>query len=885
MADRIFRLLLRLLPEEFRAAYAQDMAATFRAERREGASAVVVMRTMADVLRRAPGIHLDILRRDLRLAIRTLTARPVALVAAVLTLTIGLGANVAMYAVVRTVLLAPLPYQDADRLVAVRESMAGGADSGTMGYLTFTDIKTRATSFANLIAASQGIATLAGGGQDAERVNTMRVSREYFDMIGAVPALGRTFTEAEDKPGAARRVVILSDSLWRRRFHADPSVIDRTVELSGIPFKVVGVLPATYQDLVAARLYQGAEIWTPLGYDPAAVFACRTCRHLRVFGRLAPGVTTAQATVELNRLFDAFERDSPKEYHQAGGEVLRLADLFLGPVRPVLLALWAGVAALLLVACGNVAHLLMLRASERSEEIAVRTALGVSRTRLVRQFLTESILLAVAGGAAGMAAAWAAVRVVAAEGPDQIPRLADVAMTLDVVLVGIALALASGVIFGLLPLRQVLRHAAGGLRRSGVRATDTAAAWRSRSALIAVNVAIAVLLLVGSGLLVRSLSGLLAVAPGIDASGVLTFNIFASGERFRPGQAATLSDDEQTRLQIAAGVQYYDEVLSTIRALPGVTDAAASTLLPLGGGLDQYGFHVHGRPTTFTRESEAPSADRYVVTPGYFRALKIRLLRGRLLEESDRQGGELVAVINETAAREVFAGEDPLGQRVSLGPANAPQRTIVGIVNDVRQGGLDAEVFPQAYVPHAQWAWAETGLAVVVRTTGDPAALGRSVREVVRRVDAMQPMTNIRPYRDVVAASVGTRRFAATLLTVFAATTIVMAMVGLYGSLGVMVAQRRRELGVRLALGATAFRVRQLVLANGLRPVAIGLVAGAVLAAFSVGALESMLYRIKPLDGVTFLGAAAALAACAVVACLIPASRAARIDPATTLRD
>jgi putative ABC transport system permease protein len=884
MADRLFRLVLRLLPEEFRAAYARDMAATFRAEAASGPTGAR-WRTMADVVRRAPGIHADILRRDLRLAIRTLTARPLALIAALVTLTIGIGANVAMYAVIHAVLLAPLPYRDASRLMAVRETGVGGADSGTMGYLTFTDIKTRATSFADLVAASQSITTLAGGGRDAERVNVMRASRTYFDMIGAAPALGRTFTEAEDKPGAARRVMILSDSLWRRRFNADPSVIDRIVELSGIPFKVIGVLPATYQDLVASRLYQGAEIWTPLGYDPAAVFACRTCRHLRVFGRLAPGVTAEQATTEANRLFDAFERETPKDYNQAGADVRPLADLFLGPVRPVLLTLWAGVAALLLVACGNVAHLLMLRASERSEEIAVRTALGVSRTRLVRQFLTESILLAVAGGTAGMAVAWAAVRLVAAEGPDQIPRLAQAAMTVDVVLVGVALTLASGVIFGLLPLRQVLRHAAGGLQRPGVRATDTATAWRSRAALITANVAIAVLLLVGSGLLVRSLGGLLAVAPGVDASGVLTFNIFASGERFRPGQAANLPDDEQNRLQIAAAVQYYDEVLAKIRALPGVTEAAATTQLPLGGDMDQYGFHVHGRATAGTRESEAPSADRFVVTPGYFSALRIRLVRGRLLEDRDRQGAESVAVINETAAREVFRGEDPLGKRVSLGPADAPQRLIVGIVNDVRHGGLDAEVFPQVYVPHGQWAWAETGLAVVVRTTGDPAALGRPIRDLIRGVDAMQPITNMRPYTEVVAASIGTRRFAATLLTVFAATTIVMAMVGLYGSLGVMVSQRRRELGVRLALGATAARVRRLVLVNGLRPVAAGLFAGALLAAVSVGALESMLYGVRPLDAVTFLGAAAALAACAVLACLIPAARAARIDPATTLRN
>jgi putative ABC transport system permease protein len=888
MGDRLFRLLLRLLPEEFRAAYAREMETTFRDQRREVAGARpggLWLRTTADVLRRAPAVHADILRRDTRLAIRTLTARPLALMAALVTLTIGIGANVAMFAVVHAVLFAPLPYRHGDRLVAVRETGVGGSDSGTMGYLTFTDLRTRATSFAYLVAASQSIATLAGGGRDAERVNVMRVSREYFDMVGVAPALGRLFTEAEDKPGAARRVMILGDALWRRRFNADPSIIDRVVDMSGIPFKVVGVLPGHYEDVVADRMYLGAEIWTPLGYDPAAVFACRTCRHLRVFGRLAPGVTAERAAGEANQLIDAVERENPKDYNQAGAAVTPLAEVFLGPVRPVLLALWAGVGVLLLVACGNVAHLLLLRASERSEEIAVRTALGVSRRRLVRQFLTESVLLALAGGAAGLTAAWVAVRLVAAEGPDQIPRLASAALNGNVVLVGVAVTLASGVIFGLLPIRQVLRHAAGGLRRSGVRATDTAAAWRSRAGLITANVALAVLLLVGSGLLVRSLGGLLAVEPGVDTSGVLTFNVFASGERFRPGAAANLPDDVQNRLQIDAAVQFYEEVLSKVRALPGVTDAAAVTTLPLGGGLDQYGFHVQGRATPTTRESQAPNADRFVVTPGYFSALRIRLVRGRLLDERDRQSGENVAVINETAVREIFPGEDPLGRRVSLGPADAPPRTIVGIVNDVRHGGLDAPVFPQVYVPHAQWAWAETAMVVVVRTPHDPAALARPVRDVIRSVDPIQPVTGMRPYAAVVAASIGTRRFAATLLTVFAATTIIMAMVGLYGSLGVMVSQRRRELGVRLALGASAAGVRGLVLRHGLRPVAVGLVAGSVLAAASTSALETMLYRVQPLDPATFVVAALALTACSGLACLIPAVRAARIDPAVTLRE
>jgi len=876
MPDRFFRLLLRLLPEEFRAAYARDMEATFRVERREaagGAAAGLWLRTIADVLRRAPAIHFDILRRDTRLALRTLTARPLALTAALLTLTIGIGANVAMYAVIDAVLLARLPYRDAAALVFVQETVAG-ANPGNTGYLTFADLRDRARSFSHLVAGAQSIATLTGGGRDAERVNAMRVSRAYFEMIGVPPALGRAFSEAEDRPGPARRVVILSDGLWRRRFDADPSVIDRVIDLSGTPFRVVGIMPRGFDDLVAARLYEGAEIWTPLGYDPAAVFACRTCRHLRVFGRLAPGVTALGAKAEIAQLFGALERETPQDYRQAGAEVTPLGEVFLGPVRPVLLALWAGVTALLLVACGNVAHLLLLRASERSQEIAVRAALGVTRVRLVRQFLTESVLLASVGGAAGIGVAWAAVRVVAVEGPAQIPRLADAAVGAEVIGMGIVLTLVSGIVFGLLPLRQVLRHASTTLTRSGSRGTDSAEAWRSRATLITANVAIAVLLLVGSGLLVRSLTGLLAVSPGVDPSGVLTLNVWASGQRFRAGEAVD---------QIAVAVQFYDDVLSRARALPGVTDAAAVTTLPLGGGYDQYGIHVQGRTPDPSRPG--PSADRYVVTPGYFGAVRTPLVRGRLLDERDRQTAEAVVVINETAARQLFAGEEPIGQRVGLGPPDAPPRTIVGIVRDVRHHGLDVAVGYQVYVPQAQWAWAETSMTVVVRTTGDPAALAAPMRDIVRRLDAAQPLTDVRPYTEVVADTVGTRRFAAMLLTVFAVTTVVMAMVGLYGSLGVMVSQRRREISVRLALGATASRIRRLVLSQGFRPVALGLIAGVVLAAVTVGALDSMLYGVDALDIPTFLAAGLALVLCALAACLVPAARAARIDPATTLRE
>ncbi len=877
MANRLFRALLRLLPEEFRSAYAREMEATFQAERREAreprASARLWLSTTADVLRRAPAIHFDILRRDARLAIRTLTARPLALTAAIVTLAIGIGANIAMYAVVHTVLIRPLPYRDADRLVTVQESEAGGTP-GNMGYLTFVDVRARSRAFTDLVAASQSAATLAGGGRDAERVSAMRVSRAYFDMLGVTPALGRTFLEAEDRPAAARRVVILSDSLWRRRFDADPSVIDRVIDISGVPFRIVGVLPPGFKDLVAARMYNGAEVWFPLGYDPAASFACRTCRHLRVFGRLAPGVTAERATTELSQVFAALERETPAEYRQAGAQVTLLPDLFLGPVRPVLLALWAGVMALLLVACANVSHLLLLRVGERAQEVAVRTALGVTRARLVRQFLTEALLLAFVGGTCGLGAAWFAIELVAAEGPAQIPRLADAALGGPALWAALVLVVVSGLSFGLFPLREVIRHTRTGLSRSGARLTESAAGWRSRAALVAGNVALAVVLLVGSGLLVRSLGGLLGVAPGLDPSHVLTLNLFALGERFRAGE---------TPDQIAAAVRFYDDVFTRIRVLPGVTHAAAVTTLPMSGLNDGYSIHVQGRPPD--PSGAVPYADRFVVTPEYFGALTIPLVRGRLLDERDRQGAESVAVINETAARALFAGEDPMGRRVALGPADAPPRTIVGIVGDVRHGGLDAPVGLQVYVPHAQWAWAETFLTVVVRATGDASALAKPVRDLVRALDPMQPVTNIAPYTDVLAAGIGTRRFAAMLLTVFAVTTVVMAMVGVYGSVGVVVAQRRREIGVRLALGATLGRIRALIVRQGLRPVLAGLAAGVVVAALSVRALDSMLYGVSALDAPTFLGALAGLGACALVACLIPAARAARIDPAATLRD
>ena len=698
--------------------------------------------TMADVLRAAPGQHLDILWRDLRFATRSMLGRPAHTLTAVITLAIGIGANVAMFAVVDGVLLAPLDYRDADRLVAVAETKQG-QDPVNMGYLSFVDLKSQARSVTHLVAATQSTATFSGGGQDAERVNAMRVSRDYFDLVGVQPRLGRAFTAAEDMPGAARRVVILSDGLWRRRFAADPGVIGRPVVISDIPHVIVGVMPAGFDDIVASRFYKDAGLWFPLGYDPAASFACRTCRHLRVLGRLAPGATPEAAEAELTQLFARMAAAEPAAYTNPGARVTRLHEVFLGPVRPALLLLWGGVAVLLLVACANVASLLLLRASERSTEVAVRAALGVTPARLVRQLLTESVLMSAAGALLGLLPAWAVVRLIASAGPRELPRLAGLSLDARAVTVAVLLAMASGLLFGLAPLRQLTRRAAGDELRGAGRRTGGVGMWRARAVLVAGNVAMATVLLAGSGVLVRSVTRLLSVEPGVNPQGVLTMRLWAGGERFNQGD---------TPQQVASAVAFYDDVLSRVRALPGVVSASSVTTLPLGGDIDSFGFHVAGRLTA--NPADAPSADRFVVTSDYFATMGIPLVRGRLIDARDGPQAERVALINRTAADTMFAGEDPIGRQVMIGPATAPPRTIVGIVGDVRHRGLDLPVEPQVYVPQAQWVWAETLMTLVVRTTGDPLVLAGAVRGVIRDVDPAQPVTDVQSYADVVAAHV-----------------------------------------------------------------------------------------------------------------------------------
>lgn len=877
MQDRLYRALLRLLPRDVRDAYARDMELTFRAERNEarGSSARMVglwLRTIGGIIRSAPGHHWDLFQRDVRIAWRMLASRPIHLLTAAGTLALGIGAAIAMFAIIDAVLLRPLPYADAHQLITIQETSRGGAPGNT-GYLTFTDLKERARTVQHMSAATQSIGTLTGGGRDAERVPIMRASASYFEMIGARPAMGRMFTDAEDKPGPARRVTILSDALWRRRFDADPAILNRVVDISGTPFTVVGVMPAGFNDIVSNRLYQQAEMWTPLGYDPAASFACRTCRHLRVFARLEPQATAADAARELSGIIAASAAAHPTSYSEPAVVTTTLEDFFLGPVRPVLRILAVGVALLLLVACGNVANLLLIRATERSGEMAIRTALGVTRSRLLRQLLTESWLLATIGVAVGLPIAYWAIRIVVANAPPQFPRLSEASIDLRTALIAAALSVGTAILFGLVPALHLGRQRPAASLRDGSRRTAGAGTWRTRAWLVAGNMTIAAVLVMTGGLVARSLMGLLAVDTGLRTDDVVTARIALSGERYSTGDNAQ---------QITRAVAFYDDVLGRIRALPGVTHAAGVTTLPLSGNLDSYGLHVAGRE--LANPESAPSAHRFVVTPGFFETLGIRAVQGRLLNESDQQSAPLVAVVNETLAREMFPDGDAVGRQIRLGPAAAAARTIVGVARDIKHLGLDVPGGYQAYVPQSQWAWAETLLTLVIRTDGTPAATGAAIRDIVRQIDPAQPVTNVRAYSEIVGDLTSARRLAAALLVGFAAAATLLAAIGLYGALGVVVGQRTQEIGVRLALGADARRIAGVLLAQGLRPAIAGLAAGLGIVALAGGVLRSLLFEIDPLDPLTLAAAAGVLVLCAVAASAIPAWRATRVDPVSALR-
>jgi len=810
----------------------------------------------------ASSTHLVVdLWRDVRYGLRLLHRSPGFTAVAVMTLALGIGANAAIFSVVNAVLLRPLPFADPARLVDVGEPGPDGR-AGNVGFTTVVDWRERTHAFDEIAIIRSWYPTLIANGQP-ERIPAMRVSANFLRTLGVAPALGRDFAAADDTP-AGWRVLILSDGLWRRRFNADPAVIGRVVTMNDQPYTVGGVMPPSFAPIISEHFYEPAQMWALLGYDRSQPFACRSCQHLKAIARLEPGTAIDAALVDVNGVHAALRREHPADYGAATAiAVTPLADELAGNVRAPLFALMGAVAIVLLIAAANVASLLLARVADRERDLALRTALGASRGRIVRQLLVESSLIAWLGGLAGIALAAAVVPLVADLSPVPIARLATARVDVAVVIFALAVSFGTTVVFGLAPalrasrvdLRTTLRAEA---RHSAANPTSVA-----RRLLIAANVALAVVLLAGAGLMIKSVGRLLGVDPGFDPDHVLTMQISMVGKAYAKNEAV-----------VAKG----DEMLAALRRLPGVESVALAGQIPLAGNVDRWGLHVEGRPVT----PDDPSVERYSVTPTYFAVMRIPLRRGRLITDADRASTEPVMVIGDRTARTVWPNGDPIGQHVRIGGSDGPMYTIVGIVGDVRHVALAAPPTLQMYTAQAQLT--DSFLTVVMRSASDFGLLAPAARQAIWSAASDVPVYRVDAMRTLVARSVGARRFVAILLELFGAVALVMTAVGVYGVISYSVAERTREIGIRSALGASRADIVRLVLANGLALVFAGLATGIVLAVATTRFLDNSLYGVSATDPATLAAVASVLFTVAAAAHLVPIARAMRVDPAIALR-
>ena len=798
---------------------------------------------------------------DFRYAARVLARSKGFAFTAIVTLGLAIGANTTIFSVLHAVLLRPLPYAEPERLAYVGDSNGTGAPSNT-GYATFLDWKAQNHSFEDMAVIRPWTPTLALNG-DPERIAALRVSANFFRLLGTRPALGRDFAAADDTPSTSQ-VVVISDGLWHRRFNADPGVIGRVLRMNDKDFQVIGVMPASFEPLISEHFYQRAEMWAALGYDMSLTYACRSCQHLKVLARLRPGTTAAAAAAEMTRVLAALRDRFPTDYPRASVVAVRpLTDELSGDIRSALTALMGAVGFVLLIACANVANLLLARMARREHDLVLRAALGASRTRMVRQLLAESALLAFAGSLTGLALSAVAVPMLTHAAPVSLSRLSSAQLNPPVVAFGLGLSLLTTLAFGMLPAMRASRVELSGAIAGDGRRTATAPTSAARRLLVAVDIALAVVLLAAAGLMIRSVGQLIGINPGFDPDGVLTMQISMAGQRFtEPGAVVRATDD----------------IVARIQALPGVTGAAVAGQIPLGGNGDSWSLHVVGRPAG----ADDPSAERYAVTPQYFAVMRIPLIRGRLIAASDRPDTERVIVIGQRTAERVWPDADPIGAHVRTGGYDGPVYTVIGIVGDVRHSELAAPPTMQWYGAQSQFA--DSVLTVVVRTAGDPASLTADVRRAITSVAPDVPVDHVATLRDLVDRSVGPRRFVMLLLELFAAMALLMTAIGVYGVVAYSVSERTREFGVRAALGASRAELARLVIGSGLFVVASGLAAGCVLAFAATRYLEASLFNVRPTDPLTFAAVVIVLLLVTLLAQMLPVLRATRIDPATALR-
>jgi putative ABC transport system permease protein len=771
----------------------------------------------------------------------------------VFTLALGVGSTTAIFSVVEAVLLNQLPYNHPDRVVALLEIDPSGPTREWVGGWAANQWRTRAQSFESISLYGDGHLILVENGE-AEVLRGMRVNHDFFESLGVSMLLGRGFHADEERSPRAN-VVILSNGLWARRFGRDPHIVGRVLNLSTEAYRVIGVLAPDVYPLRMSNPAEKPEIFMPLGFDAREANTCRSCFGGSAVGRMKPGVSVDQARAELNGIMRGIARDYPADYGRDTSVLVEpLRDHLVGPIQTALWVLLGAVALVLLIACANIANLLLARATARTKEMAIRAALGASRWRLAGQLLTESMLLSVIGGTAGVFVGWRGTIVLASLAPKELPRLDEVHMDTSVLLFGIGISLLTGLLFGIFPA----------LRASRLKGSSTQG--RVRNLLVMAEFALAFVLAVGAGLLAKSFSRLTAVNAGFDSHHVLTLTATLTGDRYATAQATLL---------------YYRQIVDKVRAVPGILSAGMISNVPLSHP-EPLKLRIEGRPSL--TDSEAPSADVYWVSPEYFRVLKIPLKHGRFFTNQDGVVEPPAAIVSESLVRSRFTGLDPIGKRIQLGSQqeHGPWFTIVGIVGDVRNNGLDQEPDQAVYIPQAVDPFHYTRL--LARTAGDPMSFEKAIRAAIREVDPAQAVFHVQPMDDYVAAFLSDRSFTLTLISLFGTLALLLAAVGIYGVISYTVGLRTREVGIRMALGAERVAIMKMILRDVLMLLAGGLATGYLCAITLTRFLSHLLFEVRPTDVVTSASVALVLASVAILAAYLPARRAAAVDPSQALR-
>ncbi|HEX5889681.1 MAG TPA: ABC transporter permease [Pyrinomonadaceae bacterium] len=812
---------------------------------------------------------MNTLLQDIRFGLRMLLKSPSISVVATIALALGIGANTAIFSVVNAVLLRPLPFPDPDSLVALFETdLQRGLQRGSHSYPNFFDIRSQNTVLERVSTYRSGDYIMTGQGEPA-RLQGSVVTADLFPLLGVQPMLGRVFLPDEDKPSETGRVVILSQPLFQKRFNADPSILNQAITLNGVRYTVVGVMPAGFEFPIQN---EPVELWTTIAGDASGktpVTTQRGAHFLRVIGRLKPGVTLEQAQADLTTIAARLEQQYPDTNTRRGLRVDSALSALVGDVRPTLFILLGAVACVLLIACANVANLLLARATSRHKEMAIRAAMGASRVRVIRQLLTESVLLSLLGGAVGLLLAvwWSDLLI--ALGKDDIPRAVQVGIDMRVLGFTLGVSVLTGVIFGLAPaVHSSKSELVDALKEGGRGTSEGARRNKVRNVLVVSELAIAVVLLVGAGLLIQSLWRLQKVNSGLEPQNVLTFNVGLP----------------EVKYNYAKQSQFFIDLKSRLEATPGVQSASSVLPLPLSGDRFSISFEIEGRPMA---PKDHPSGDFFSTGVGYFRAMGIPIIKGRDFDDRDRYGSTPVVIITETLARQFFPNEDAIGKRIKPGintieGDTTTMREIIGVVGDVRNRTLDTEPKAAYFVPQTQVPFDQ--MAMVVKTAGDPHSLVSAATKQVAAMDQDIPVFAVKTMEEYLSASVAAPRFSTTLLSIFAAVALVLTVVGLYGVMSYSVAQRTNEIGIRLALGAQSRDVLLMIVKQGSLLIVLGLVIGLAGAFALTRLIASLLFGVTAKDPLTFAAVAVLLAAVALLACYVPAWRATKVDPMEALR-